>query len=398
MQLGAGPAPRVIAFSNCFGGDYEGGPNWQQSTLLALGTLPDPPLCLIVGAKPDQLPDTVRSAPHVRAVAVEDDPLWRAALEGPDPTAARHRGYEAIGREHGVDLWVGWHDFRGVGADQDLVVVWPDFHARNMVDRFPDLTLVIRAEQSWRDVVRRARAIVAISHATAADALDGTPEVAERLHVACFTPVITPERVRLDPDAVRREFHLPERFLIVGNQFWGHKNHIAVVEALALLRRRGAEVPTVVFTGRVWGSGVAEHFERVLRAAHRGDVHGECRFLGHLPREQQFALLRAARATVQPSHAEGRGAILEESLIVGTPVICSDLAVHHEQAPAGTPFFDPDDHEALAEALLTDLPKQARTVAEILEDAQARRVAYGREFFAACASAISRDRASAPTG
>ena len=381
----------VIAFSNTYGGSYEGGANWQESTLLSLGTLPDPPLCLIVGAvTEDQLPDTLRRASHVRAVPVEDDPQWRAALSGPDPAAARHRGYDEVAREQEVDVWVGWHDFRGVGPERPLLVVWPDFHARRLLDRWGgELRLVIKMQQNWESVLERARGIVAISHATAADALEGNPEIADRLHVVGFPPVVTPDRLALDPDAVRREYNLPDRYLIVGNQFWHHKNHIAIPEALGVLARRGADVPTVVFTGRVVAAGETKVFEEVLRAAHRAGVHEQCRFVGHVSRAEQCALVRAASAAVQPSLAEGRGAMVEEALIVGTPVICSDIPANREQAPPGTPFFDPDDPEALADAMVTPPPRLDRTRDEILRDARARQEACGREFLAACESVLS---------
>jgi glycosyltransferase involved in cell wall biosynthesis len=378
----------VIAFSNTFGGRYEGGANWQESILLSLGTLPDPPLCLIVGVfDPDRLPETLRRAPHVRAVPVEDDVEWRTS---PDTAAARHRGYEAVAREHRLDLWVGWNDFRGVGPEHPLAVVWPDFHARRLLDRSRgELRIVIRMQQIWDSVLERADAIFTYSEATAADALDGNPEIADCLHTIAFPPIVTPERLAPDPEAVRREYNLPQRYLIVANQFWGHKNHIRVVEALGILARRGADVPTVVFTGRVIAAGKSEVFEYVLRAAHRAGVHEQCRFVGHVPRPEQFALLRGAAAAVQPSEAEGRGAMLEESLILGTPVICSDIPANREQAPPGTPFFDPHDHEALAAAMAAPPPRTDLMREEILSDARARQETCGRKFLAACESVLS---------
>jgi glycosyltransferase involved in cell wall biosynthesis len=381
----------VIAFSNTFGGRYEGGANWQESTLLSLGTLPDPPRCLIVGAVTDgALPETLRSASHVRAVPVEDDPEWRAALAGPNPTAAHHRGYEGVAREHGVDLWVGWHDFRGVAPQHMLVVVWPDFHPRRLLDRFEgELRIVIKMEQNWESVLERAQAIFTISESTAAEALEGNADLADRLHVVGFPPVVTPERLALDPRSVRLEYGLPDRYLIVANQFWKHKNHAVVVEALGVLARRGADVPTVAFTGRLDAGGSADYAEEVMRAAARAGVHQQCRFLGHVTRPEQFALLRGASAAVQPSFAEGRGAMLEESLIVGTPVVCSDIPPNREQAPPGTRFFDPEDPDALAEAMMIDLPRRDLTNEEILGDARARQEACGNKFLAACRSALS---------
>lgn len=378
----------VIAFSNTFGGRYEGGANWQESTLLSLGTLPDPPLCLIVGVFDERdLPDTLRQASHVRAVPVDDDPEWRNSS---DTAAALHRGYQEVARRYSVDLWVGWNDFRGVPPEDPLAVVWPDFHARRLLDRSQgELRIVIRMEQLWESVLERADAILAYSEATAADALDGNPEIADRLHVVEFPPIVVPERLALDPDEIRREYNLPEHYLIVANQFWGHKNHIAVVEALGLLARRGADVPAVVFTGRVGAAGKSENFEFMLRAAHRAGVHAQCRCVGHVPRPEQFALLRGAAAAVQPSEAEGRGAMLEESLILGTPVICSDIPANREQAPPGTPFFDPHDHEALAAAMAAPPPRTDRTREEILSDARERQETCGRKFLAACESVLS---------
>jgi len=44
-------------------------------------------------------------------------------------------------------------------------------------------------------------------------------------------------------------FNLPEKFALLANQFWTHKNHLTVIEALAELRRHDIKVP-LVMTGR----------------------------------------------------------------------------------------------------------------------------------------------------
>ncbi len=38
------------------------------------------------------------------------------------------------------------------------------------------------------------------------------------------------------------KYGLPERFMYLPNQFWKHKNHAVVIEALAQLKQRGAAV------------------------------------------------------------------------------------------------------------------------------------------------------------
>jgi len=41
-----------------------------------------------------------------------------------------------------------------------------------------------------------------------------------------------------DPVEVVRKYHLPEMYLYLPNQFWTHKNHRLVVDALALLAKK----------------------------------------------------------------------------------------------------------------------------------------------------------------
>ena len=48
--------------------------------------------------------------------------------------------------------------------------------------------------------------------------------------------------------AVTDKYNIPEKFALVANQFWKHKNHMVVVEALARLKSSGIHIP-VVMTG-----------------------------------------------------------------------------------------------------------------------------------------------------
>src|SRR5688572_28148468 len=54
-----------------------------------------------------------------------------------------------------------------------------------------------------------------------------------------------PEDLAEEPKRVRAMHGLPERYLFYPAQFWPHKNHKRIVEALALLRDRGTRVDVV---------------------------------------------------------------------------------------------------------------------------------------------------------
>lgn len=64
--------------------------------------------------------------------------------------------------------------------------------------------------------------------------------------------------------------------------------------------------------------------------------------------ERYHELLAEATASVSASRFEGFGIPLLEAQQAGTPVICSDIPIHHEVAADAALYFDPDSAEALA--------------------------------------------------
>lgn len=64
------------------------------------------------------------------------------------------------------------------------------------------------------------------------------------------------------------------------------------------------------------------------------------------------ALLRGARALLMPSFAEGFGMPVAEALSVGVPVICSDIAAHHEVGGDAPDYLDPLDGPGWKAAIL----------------------------------------------
>jgi glycosyltransferase involved in cell wall biosynthesis len=232
-------------------------------------------------------------------------------------------------------------------------------------------------ERQWNYLTDRADGILVISQTVADDALASHPRLADRLHVVPFAPNIGPEVLALTPDEVRRKFNLPERFLIVSNQFWCHKNHRLVIGAVADVIARGGTPPVIVFTGEPYDYRHPDAFSELLQYVHASGVHAYCRFLGLLPRAEQVALLRASSGVIQPSLFEGRGAIAEEASVLGVRLLCSDLPVHRELELSSVEYFRPDRPGDLARLIERDAGSCARDDDEILREAGDRLRAYG---------------------
>lgn len=373
----------VIAFQNLFGGQYEGGSNWLEVTLIGLASLPRPPLCLIVGASPDSLPESLRAEPSVRAVPLPRTTISRAArvFKGVMRRVRRAPWEDAaltkLAGEFGVDLWVGFAGFEGLSPRRKLLVWFPDFQFRHLPEMFDDSDLRDR-ERQWNYVAGRADGVLAISQSVAADAVSDHPEIKEKVHVCGFPPIFPPSALAEDPDEVRRRYALPERFLLVSNQFWRHKNHALVFDALSRLKRRAKVPPVVAFTGRPHDYRHPDAFSETLRRVQQEGLHEYCRFLGVVPRAEQVALIRAAEAIVQPSRFEGRGAIVEETQVLGAQLLCSDLPVHRELDAPNALFFSPDDADELARLLERRYPRSTKTAGEIAAESRRLAADYGR--------------------
>src|SRR5690606_17136877 len=138
----------------------------------------------------------------------------------------------------------------------------------------------------------------------------------------------------VDPAAARaaaERYGLPPTYFFLPNQFWSHKNHATVIEALALLKARGRAV-TVAASGNPVDPRDPAHFERLTARAAALGVDDLFRPLGLIPYADIALLMRGSAALINPSLFEGWSTTVEEAKATGTPMILSSLDVHREQA------------------------------------------------------------------
>ncbi len=121
------------------------------------------------------------------------------------------------------------------------------------------------------------------------------------------------------------------------------KNHMLLLDVWQhLIARHGENAPRLLLIGR-WGVG-----SQAVRHRYRTDpqlrrfvtIHSQCS-------DTEIARhLRAARALLAPSRAEGFGLPIVESLKLGVPVIASDLPAFREAGGPIPTFLDPTAPDA----------------------------------------------------
>jgi glycosyltransferase involved in cell wall biosynthesis len=228
-------------------------------------------------------------------------------------------------------------------------------------------------------IAREDPTVVFSSQAAASDFRKFYPGAISKPEVLSFRVHPEPSWYEEDPVKVQKVYTLPDRFFLISNQFWTHKNHLVVFEALKLIGERGVH-PVVVCTGSLYDYRQPDYSNTILQTIHKLGIARQVYLLGLLPRTDQIQLLRRSLAVIQPSLFEGWNTVVEEARCLAKPVILSDIAVHREQNPPKGIFFPPNSPETLKGILgewwdrLTpgpDLEKESAARVKALEEESA---------------------------
>jgi glycosyltransferase involved in cell wall biosynthesis len=178
--------------------------------------------------------------------------------------------------------------------------------------------------------------------------------------VVPLAPVIEAYRAEAGDIARARVRHsLPERFLFYPAQTWPHKNHLALIDALSILRRQGLVVP-LVCSGRR-----NEHFPIIQARVEESGLNDQVSFLGFVEDSDLKALYRAAYSVVIPTLFEAASFPLWEAFLARTPAACSNVTSLPRQAGDAALVFNPRDPEEIARSvarLWTDDPLRAALI------------------------------------
>lgn len=203
-------------------------------------------------------------------------------------------------------------------------------------------------DRSYRAFCEQAAMIAVVSSWTQKDVVAHYGLSPDRVQVVPFAPVTQAYAAPSDAEvAVFLEARrLPRRFVFYPAQTWPHKNHAALLDALARLKTvRGLVVP-LVSTGHR-----NAHHEVLERRARSLGISDQVRFLGFVtPTELQCAY-RACTAIVIPSLFEAASFPLWEAFLAGAPAACSNVTSLPAQAGDAALVFDPRDVAQIADAV-----------------------------------------------
>lgn len=350
-----------IAFTLIGGKSWTGGYNYLLNLLRVITQHRPGALQPVLFFGTDVDPDDARPFQAIEGVEIVTSPcmsiarrsasLLRSLALGADPATRR------LFREHRIDVVFENAQFHGARLGIPAIAWIPDFQHRELPHLFSRAAWWKR-ELGFRAQIAAGRAIM-LSSGDARDACERHyPATIGRTHLVRFA---VPSAGRPDAATVRatREAHgLPERYFYLPNQFWQHKNHLLVSEALALLKQAGHPI-VVAASGKQFDPYKPDHFKHVSAHIASAGLADQFCLLGLIPYEHVAPLMVGSLAVLNPSLFEGWSTTVEEARALQVPMVLSDLPVHKEQATGLARFFDRTSATSLAVALLEVYQGQA---------------------------------------
>lgn len=147
--------------------------------------------------------------------------------------------------------------------------------------------------------------------------------------------------------AVRAQYSLPDKFFFYPAQFYQHKNHGALLNAVARMRQAHPDVKLALV-----GAKDRNGYDDVTREVARLGLGDNVIFLGYAPDGDMAALYHMARALVMPTYFGPTNIPQLEAFAMGCPVATSRIYGIPEQVGDAALLFDPSSVEEIHDTMV----------------------------------------------
>jgi glycosyltransferase involved in cell wall biosynthesis len=257
---------------------------------------------------------------------------------------------DKILRQYDPDGLYPLHDFPLKQKTRTKLVSWYADLQHMHYPEFFSWKKIIERNVRIRFMLRNSSSLVVSSQAVADDfARFFKPRKKLKLYVFHFVSVIDVID-GINIEGLKTRYRLPDRYFMISNQFHKHKNHRALIKALAILKEKGESIH-LVFTGKFPDKTHSPYIEELHKIINDCQLKDHISFIGVIPRNEQLVLMKYSQAVIQPSLFEGWSTVIEDARSLQVPVIASSIPVNIEQLGPDNIYFEPHDHEKLADIL-----------------------------------------------
>ena len=336
--------------SNWIGGTYYW-LNWVN----ALNTLPDsekPEIVILSSKRNFQYVQSETQYPYLEHYLLQNDSsLWYKIL---NVIPLRLTGKRKFGNKINMDVdaimpcSIGVSDAFPI-PNSKRINWFPDFQFAHLPEFYTPQTRVA-AYQRAVAAAYLSNKLMLSSEDAAKDFHRLFPDSKAKVYVQHFT-VTHPDFSMLDKDEVMKKHDIDRPYFYSPNQYWGHKNHPVVIDAVAELVKKGHKDILVLFSGKEWDDRNPNYVPSLKQKVIDLHLENNIYFLGFLDRKEQLLIMQNAQAVIQPSLFEGWSTVIEDARALNKFVIASDLDVNKEQLQTNVRFFERHSAQSLASAI-----------------------------------------------
>ncbi len=234
----------------------------------------------------------------------------------------------------------------------DIGIAWiPDFQHIHYPEYFSGRELAVR-NRDFSRMAHQHNKLVLSSQSAYADYKRLYPDSLKEVYVVPFASMARLEIA--DGGHIGetiKKYVLPGKYFMVCNQFWKHKNHQLILEAIGKCVASGIKDVYVACTGKMDSYKDPEYIEGLQSYIQSRRLEEHIRFLGVIDRQDQLRLMMGCTAVIQPSLFEGWGTVVEDAKALGKDIVMSDIDVHYEQRDERCTIFPRNDAEQLADIM-----------------------------------------------
>lgn len=338
-----------------YNANWIGGTYYWLNWVNALNTLPDdekPTIVILCGRKDFHFVQTETQYPYLEHYLLKNmSSLWYKML---NVLPLRLTGKRMFYNKIHVDVDALMPCSIGVSEanpipDSKRISWFPDYQYDHLPEFYTPQTYVA-ARQRAIAAAYLSNKLMLSSEDAARDFHRLFPDSKAKVYVQHFT-VTHPDFSMLNKDKVMHKHGIDRPYFYSPNQYWGHKNHPVVIDAVAELVKRGHKDVLVLFSGKEWDDRNQEYVPSLKQKVKDLHLEDNIRFLGFLERKEQLLIMQNSEAVIQPSLFEGWSTVIEDARALNKFVIASDLDVNKEQLQTNVRFFERHSSKALADAI-----------------------------------------------
>lgn len=230
--------------------------------------------------------------------------------------------FEKLLKEHSVDLvyFVGPSSYALDCENINFIfTIWDLCHLQ--FPEFPEVRNqreIEKREFLYQNAIKKAVAIICDSE-TGKKNLERIYNVSpERIFVNYFQPSAFITSVEVYPEIISSK-NIEPGYLFYPAQFWPHKNHIYIIDALILNKKNKGQPIKVVFSGS--DKGTANQLRKLIKDNNLiEDVH----FVGFIPNEHLRTYYTYCKALIMPSYFGPTNIPPLEAIVLNRPVLYTD--------------------------------------------------------------------------